>query len=161
LAIRVGIGLLILGGWNLLTGLDDASRDESGEIVSGGDLDVMTLQVGDCFNDLDDLEGPVSNVAAVPCDEVHDNEVFLVQALGGSFGDDFPGVDALGEHAYIRCSGPSFDSYVGRSYLDSVLEVFSFTPTEDSWAQGDREVVCALFRLDGEPLNRSASGSGL
>ncbi|MFZ0015631.1 MAG: septum formation family protein [Acidimicrobiia bacterium] len=161
MAIRVGIGLLILGGWNLFTGLDDASRGDDGEIVSGGDLDVMTLQVGDCFNDPDDLDGPVSDVAAVPCHEEHDNEVFLVQTLDDSFGDAFPGVDVLGEHAYIGCSGPSFDSYVGRSYLDSVLEVFSFTPTEDSWAEGDREFVCALFRLDGAPLGRSASGSGL
>jgi hypothetical protein len=161
LATRLGIGLLIFGGWSLFTGFDDARRDDGGVIVSGGDLDVMTLQVGDCFNDPNEPETAVSDVAAVPCNQEHDNEVFLVQTLGSTFGDTFPGVDALSEYSYIRCTGPSFDSYVGMSYLDSVLEVLTFTPTEDSWAQGDRDFVCALYRLDGAPMNRSAGGSGI
>ena len=155
------IGALVLAGWGFFTSLDDANRDGSGEIVAAGDLDVMTLQVGDCFDDPEVIDEVVFDVAAVPCTEAHDNEVFAVQSVASDFGGVFPGLDALEQHGYEFCSGQTFDSYVGASYLDSALEVFSFTPTEESWDQGDREIVCALFRLDFAPLTESAQGSGL
>jgi hypothetical protein len=41
------------------------------------------------------------------------------------------------------------------------LEVFTFTPTQDSWDDGDREFVCALYRLDFGKLTGTARGSGL
>jgi hypothetical protein len=155
------ITALVFSAWGLFTSLDDANRDGSGEIVAAGDLDVMTLQVGDCFDDPEVLDEVVFDVAAVPCTDSHDNEVFAVQSVSAVFGGAFPGLDALEQHGYEVCSGQTFDSYVGASYLDSALEVFTITPTEESWDQGDREIVCALFRLDFAPLTGSARGSGL
>ena len=152
---------LILGGWFLFTTLDDAGRDDSGAIVDAGDLDVMSLQVGDCFDDPENLEEVVTDVAAVPCGGPHDNEVYSVQSLGSSFGDAYPGEAALSEFSYEACSGVAFDSYVGGSYLDSSLEVFTFTPTQESWDDGDREFVCALYRLDFGKLTGTARDSGL
>lgn len=158
---RLVLSALVFGGWFLFTTLDDAGRDDSGDIVDAGDLDVMELQVGDCFDDPGDLEEVVFDVAAVPCSGPHDNEVFAVQALGASFGESYPGDDALSDHTYEVCSGVLFDSYVGTSYVDSSLEVFTFTPTQESWDEGDREFVCALYRLDFVKLTGTARGSGL
>lgn len=160
--LRWALAALVFGGWFLFTSLDDASRDENGEIVGGGDLDVMTLQVGDCFNDPDDLEDVVYDVAAVPCSEPHDNEVFAVETVAPTLSSGgFPGQEALQAHSYEMCSGQVFDEYVGTAYLDSSLEVFSLTPTSESWDEGDRGIVCALYRLDLGKLTGTARGSEL
>lgn len=160
--IRWVLSALIFGGIYLFSSFGDASRDDSGEIVGEGDVGVMELRVGDCFNDPDDLEEVVYDVDAVPCTEAHDNEVFAVQSLAGAFSSDlFPGDDPLWEYSYSQCSGPVFDSYVGTPYLDSSLEVFTFTPTEKPWGEGDREYLCVLYRLDSTPMNATARGSGL
>lgn len=152
--------VLALGAGLFLRGLGDASRDDSGEIVGAGDLDVMDLQVGDCFNDPEEFEELVFEVAAVPCAEAHDNEVFAVVSVAGVF-SAFPGTPVLDEYSYDLCSGDLFDSYVGTTYLESELEVFSFTPTQESWDQGDREFTCILFRWDFAKLSGSARNSGL
>lgn len=156
----VAIGLLFAGGYFFST-FGDADRDSTGEIVSTGDLDVMSLQVGDCFDDPADLDDVVFEVTAIPCSEPHDNEVYSVQSLATAFPRAFPGQDALWDYSYQACSGSVFDSFVGTPYAESSLEVFSFTPSEESWEDGDREFVCALFRLDGEKLSGTARGSGL
>ena len=157
LAIFVAIGL----GYGFFTSLDDASRDSGGEIVSGGDLDVMNVQTGDCFDDPGADEEVVFQLQAIPCSEPHDNEVFAVESVAGVFGAAYPGRQALEEHAYEVCSGPIFDSYVGTTYLDSSLEVFTLTPTDDSWSEGDRDFVCVLYNLDFTKLTHSARNSGL
>lgn len=160
--IRWVLTAIIFGGVYLFSTLGDASRDGSGEISGAGDLEVMSLQAGDCFNDPEDFDEVVFDVAAVPCSEPHDNEAFAVQSLAAAFpGDAFPGPDALWEHSYEICSGALFDSYVGTRYLDSTLDVFSFTPSAESWDEGDREFVCALYRLDFGQLTGTARGTGL
>jgi hypothetical protein len=159
--VRLVVAALAFGGWFLFTSLGDAGRDDAGEIVTAGDLDVMSLQVGDCFDDPENLEDVVFDVAAVPCAGPHDNEVYSVQSLGAAFDGEYPGEATLSEHTYEICSGVSFDAYVGTPYADSSLEVFTFTPTEDSWDDGDREFVCALYRIDFGKLTGSAQDSGL
>lgn len=160
--VRWGLAALVFGGWFLFTSLDDASRDDTGEIVGAGDIDVMSLQIGDCFDDAEEVEEVLFDVAAVPCSEPHDNEVFSVQTVSGGLDtDNFPGQTVLQESAYEVCSGPVFDTYVGTPYLDSILEVFTITPTGESWDEGDREFVCALYRLDFAKLTGSARDSGL
>jgi len=154
------MGLLIFGGWWLFTSLDDASRDDSGEIVGRGDLGVMSMQVGDCFNDPDEMEELVYDVAAVPCSEPHDNEVFAVGSVGSNLGDDFPGHSAIEQYSYDSCID-SFVGYVGVDYAESSLGVFTFTPTEESWGDGDREFVCALYSIDIGTLSGTARDSGL
>jgi hypothetical protein len=161
LVVRFGLGLAVFAGIGLFSSFNDASRDDSGEIASSGDLDVMTLQVGDCFDDPSELDEVVFDVAALPCSEPHDNEVFFLVPVAGIFGDTFPGDDALQEYSYEACVGDQFDSYVGTDYLDSSLEVFTFTPTDESWDLGDREIVCVLFRLDFSKLIGTARNSGL
>lgn len=160
--IRWVLVALALGGVYLFSTFGDADRAGSGEIVEAGDLDVMSLQVGDCFNDPEDDEELVYDVSAVPCSEPHDNEVFAVQSVVPEFpGDNFPGQDPLWEYAHEICSGSVFDSYVGTPYLDSSLDVFSLTPTQESWDDGDRGFVCALYRVDFDKMTGSARDSGL
>lgn len=155
--VLVAIGL----GYTFFNSLDDAGRDDTGEIVTAGDLDVMDVRPGDCFDDPDTSQDEVYRLQAVPCSQPHDNEVFAVESVAGSFGPEFPGDQALETRSYEVCGGAVFDAYVGETYLDSSLDVFTLTPTEDSWSEGDREVVCVLYSLDLSKLTRSARNSGL
>lgn len=160
LALRFGLGVVIFAGIGFFSSLNDADRDGTGELVSAGDLDVMTLQVGDCFDDAAEFEEVVFTVAAVPCSEAHDNEVYSIIPVTVP-GPAFPGVTELQDFAYEACVGTPFSDYVGIDYLDSALEVFSFTPTEESWDGGDRSVTCVLYKLDLTKLVGTARGSGL
>jgi hypothetical protein len=157
--VRIVIGLLIAGGWWVFTSLDDADRGDSGEIVGGGDLGVATMQPGDCFNDPD--SDVVYDVQAVPCSEPHDNEVFAIGEVGDAFGSAFPGLVALDSYAYEQCTGSRFQSYVGVGYSESILGVFTLTPTDESWSDGDRGYVCALYRLDLAKLTSTTRSSGI
>lgn len=115
--------------------------------VACGSKSVSSLKVGDCFDDQDSQTlGEVAEVSSVPivdCSEPHDNEVF---AIYDEVDGPYPGVDALLERARSGCI-ERFDAFVGIDYLDSELEVFSITPSEEGWESGDNEVICSLYEL--------------
>ena len=158
--LRFVIPIAIAGGSFFFTTIDDAERGESGEIVEAGDLDVFSMAVGDCFDDPPATD-VVFSIDAVPCNQPHDNEVFALLSVAGDLGTDFPGEDALFTRGMEMCIGSPFASYVGTDYQVSELDVWTLTPTRESWADGDREIVCALYRLDFEKLTGTAKGSGL
>ncbi len=116
--------------------------------------DVFTLEVGTCFDDTDETE--VSSVPEVDCSEAHDNEVFAVFDYTES--ETFPGSSAMNDAAQELCVA-EFEAYVGLSYQESALEVFPITPTQGSWDNGDREIICALYNLDLSKLTASMEGS--
>lgn len=117
------------------------------------------MQPGDCFDD--PASDVVYDVQAVPCSQPHDNEVFALGDVSGVFPRSFPGLAALDDHAYEQCIGSTFQSYVGVAYADSSLGVFTLTPTEESWSEGDRGYICALYRLDLAKLTDTAQSSGV
>ena len=121
----------------------------------GGSGNVFTLEVGTCFDDT--AETQVSSVPEVDCAEPHDNEVFAVFDYTET--DTFPGDEALDAAATDLCIA-QFQAYVGEAYIDSTLEVFPIIPTEASWDDGDREVICALYNNDLRKLTGSVRVSG-
>jgi hypothetical protein len=136
-----------LGGCSAIEGLfggPNVSRDaESQEVVEAGTADVFTMRVGDCFDDV--AADEVSDVPAVPCGEPHDNEVYYEFSMTG---DEWPGQEAIDAEAQAQC-GPQFDTFVGLSYEESVLNWFPFTPTQGSWDEmGDRVVQCVVYEPD-------------
>jgi hypothetical protein len=42
------------------------------------------------------------------------------------------------------CGGDAFTDYVGRTYLSSQYFYQELWPSEETWADGDRQVVCML-----------------
>lgn len=118
------------------------TRDESGEITSGGDTDVFSIAIGDCFNDEEDASSEVNSLPTVPCDEPHDNEIFAEYTFPDG---DYPGDDAVSETANTECIA-QFEAFVGIPYEESALDVFPITPTEGSWNdQDDRLVSCGIW----------------
>jgi hypothetical protein len=125
-------GLLVVG---LGACSDEPERDESGEVTEGGEESVFDIAVGDCLNS-QSAAGTVSELPVVPCTEAHDSEVFHIYNVPG---DTFPG--DFTQMRDEQCM-PAFQTFVGLPYDQSVIEVTTLEPTAETWADGDRELVC-------------------
>jgi hypothetical protein len=152
----IGLGVIT---YNVMTSAD---RDGTGAIVSGGNVDAFTIRLGDCFDNTrtlaSDEGGEVSSLPGVPCSDPHDNEVYAVFDVDY---ESFPGDEQMGEHAFEACLD-RFESFVGREYDTSTLDITSLYPSTDSWRlQNDREVVCAVYDMNGGKLTGSARGSSI
>jgi hypothetical protein len=148
--ILAAIGFVIYGA------VTDVDRDSSGAIVGGGNVDAFNVQVGDCFNDLSSYD-QVASVPGVPCSDPHDNETYAVFDV--SF-NNYPADGNMDELAYEACMA-QFVSFVGRDYETSSLEISTMYPSPESWAENDREVVCAVYDVNDNQLIGSAAGRGL
>jgi hypothetical protein len=116
---------------------------------------VFELAVGDCFND-EDLEAEViTDVPTVPCSEPHDNEIYYEFTMTDSV---YPGRDAAFDTADQRCL-EQFEAFVGIDYFESDLDLFSIVPTAESWAEGDRGSLCAVYAVDLSKLTGSMRGA--
>lgn len=116
--------------------------------LSGSPAD---LAVGDCF-DVPALDTDISDVQHHPCTEAHTGEIFFVgdhpAAKGTTFTDDL-----LIEFAGTTCL-PAATAYMGTT-PPSDYEVGAFYPTDEDWANGDREISCYLYRVDEGPMTES------
>ncbi len=122
----------------------------------GGDVDVFSFEVGDCFSEAGG--DTVESLPIVSCDEEHDVEVYALYDLPDG---DFPGDDVVIESASEGCL-ERFDAYVGIAYAESVYDINTIFPTENTWNNlFDREIVCLLVRIDGLPNIGSAEGTGI
>jgi hypothetical protein len=152
------IGIVIAaGGYFFYT--SQADRDESGAIVGAGSIDAFQMRVGDCFNDgstfTDDTE--VNSVPGVPCSDPHDNEVYAVFDVSSA---SFPG-DEMERMAFESCK-QRFQSFVGRDYDSSALDIATLYPTRESWSEhNDREVICAVYDVAANKLTGSMQGRAL
>jgi len=127
-------GLLVAG---LGACSDEPERDDAGEVTESGDESVFEIAVGDCMAD-QSATGEVSDVPLVPCTEPHSSEVYhTYQVPDGDFPGDFTQVTEE------QCM-PAFQEFVGLDYNSSVLEITTLEPTSETWADGDRELVCII-----------------
>ena len=120
----------------------------------GSGSSVFSLPVGTCFDDQSSEE--ISSVPEVDCSEPHDNEVFAL--INYSESDTFPGAAEMEGIANDLCID-QFAAYVGLDYSSSELAVFPIYPTEASWDDGDREIICALYDADLDKLTGSMQGA--
>lgn len=122
-------------------------------VVSACTGNAFDLETGQCLNEPDSEE--VVNVEVVDCEEVHDLEVYHIADL---VDQDF--VESEIDSDSFEICLDRFDSFIGTAYLDSEFEIYYLIPSEDSWQDGDREVVCAVYDLTNEKTRGSAENSG-
>jgi hypothetical protein len=134
-------------GFGIYGAVTDVDRDDSGAIVGQGTIDAFQVHLGDCFNDPDYEADEFSSLPGVPCNEPHDNEAFAVFDLTMSSYPDYDIADISEASCVDR-----FEGYVGRDYESSSLDVVTMYPSSESWAQSDREVVCAVYDMSGSKL---------
>ena len=141
LVLTLGAASIALAGCSLLGG-NPGTDTPTGE---GDSTDVFTIKVGDCLND-GGTEGEVSEVPVVDCAEPHDSEAYASILMDDG---DFPGDSAVEDQAISDCTS-EFNSFVGLDYQESTLDFAYYYPTEQSWANGDREILCLIVDPAGQ-----------
>ena len=122
-----------------------------------GEGNVFELAEGDCFNDEESEE--VSDVEVVSCDDPHQNEVYAVVSIAEPSELPYPGRDRVSDLAAQLCL-EHFEGFVGIPYADSLLDISTLYPTQDSWESlDDREVICSLYDLEDLYMEGSMQGS--
>jgi hypothetical protein len=126
----------------------------------GEETSVFELEVGDCFSADSDT---INSVVVVDCAQPHTYEAFFVFDHDAGPDEAFPGDDVILEYADTACR-PPFEEFVGKDYESSIWYITSVTPSAETWATGDREIVCTLDQQDAndEPIEvtGSAEASG-
>ena len=135
---------------------DDSARDDSGDIVEGGDVGVFVVQEGDCISWPTNGD-PISSFDGSSCDDPHDGEIYSLFDVTGF--DDFPGGEIIAEQANQGCLA-AFEPYVGIAYQQSEFFFTFLGPSEETWdLVDDREVICIATPAEGEPqLTMSLEG---
>jgi hypothetical protein len=119
------------------------------------------VAIGDCLNtgagttQTDALLDPKA-LRPVDCATAHENEVVGLITYTGEGG--FPGIPALTDFASLPCIA-AFEPYVGISFEASALNMFTLTPSDQTWVKGDRTIGCVVMSLDGSPLTGSVRGT--
>jgi hypothetical protein len=158
IGVAIFLALAAFGAVLLRSGADETPPADATPALptptSGSVIGAFTIELGDCLilPSADQFE----EVRRLECTEPHDGEVFFVEEHPGS---EFPSDDDFSTYVEEQCL-PSFADYTGSAYDDQdVLDVGWFTPTQGSWDNGDREVVCYLTPVDGSRTSQSYRGA--
>jgi hypothetical protein len=125
-----------------------ARRGDDGALSGGGTLSVNDLRVGDCFST--DGATEIAEVQGVPCTEPHTFEVFAVHTYDGPL----PLTDESSEVVFLDLCQGEFETYVGAPYATSAIYGSMISPSEETYADGDREYVCVLFEPDPDDFDQ-------
>lgn len=126
---------------SFMPGSSPVRDEDTGQITESQDrADIFQMRVGDCLNTSSSGD-VVAAVPVVPCDQEHEDEIYFGFDLPDG---SFPGSDEIDAAAESTCL-PEFSKYVGIDYSESLLDWYPFTPTAESWDQGDREILCVVY----------------
>jgi hypothetical protein len=100
-------------------------------------------------------------VIVVECAASHEYEVFALFDHPAGPDEAYPGDEAIVQYADDECQ-PPFEAFVGHDYQTSIWYITSLTPSDLTWADGDREVTCLLNQQDDdeEPVAVTGSAQG-
>ncbi len=127
----------------------------SGCSLFGSEDSVFNLEVGDCFNG-SELGVEVTEVPTIDCAEPHEDEIYATKDLPEG---TWPGDSAISDQTVEYCMA-EFNTFVGFDYMESELDFNAITPSAQSWGEGDREIVCYIYEMDGSMTTGSLKGAG-
>jgi hypothetical protein len=160
----IGLGVVALIGLgpalasNVRDSLTGPQRDTDGTVVAGGTVSAFEIRPGDCFDIPDSAGESVFGANLVPCDEPHLYEAYALYVYPDKAQVPYPGLDAISELAESYCL-EEFESFVAALWENSNLDFAYLYPQPDGWLVGDREVLCVLTRIDGEPMQGTMRGT--
>lgn len=111
------------------------------------------VAAGDCF----DADEAFTTAFVYPdCTPPHLYEAFWTEDVDG---DEFPGDEAISTQAGSVCD-EQFVAFSGTPVGAGATYASLFLgPTEETWAAGDRSIVCVAMPLDGQPRGGSAQSA--
>ncbi len=129
-----------------------------GSVTTG----LRELEVGQCFDRIDDAVATDRAVQVLDCATPHTYEVYDVITYtgdGAGRGTDYPGEAAVQNWAEQACFD-RFEAFVGVRWTVSELDIEVWWPSAESWARADRGVICTVMSDTGEELTGSQRGVG-
>jgi hypothetical protein len=156
----VALGAVALGAATLLgacdgggAGQDGAAGNPSASTVQEGPVAAIAVAVGDCLNGVvigSAERAEITTAEVVSCERAHGLEVYATFDLTPEDFDlpdpaEYPGPVRVVRAADQRCA----------ERIEELVEdpdaygLIAMWPSQASWAQGDREVACAVFAADG------------
>jgi hypothetical protein len=136
----------------------EESASPSAEADPGEEVSVFDIEAGDCFTaDGDEIQ----SVLVVDCEQPHVYEAYHLFDHDAGADEAYPGDDAITDFADTGCR-PPFEEFVDHDYDTSIWYISWLTPSADTWAEGDREIVCAVNQQDEseEPIEVTGSAEG-
>ena len=124
------------------------ARDKDDLFITAQTSGILDIEGGECFTDPAYSPGAGEPVVLyVPCAQGADNQVYgFVHAADGAYDRD-----RLASFAWDRC-GRGHAAY----WPESTLDFYPVLPTAETWADGDRDVMCVVYdpkgRLPGSVL---------
>ncbi|MBW4031909.1 MAG: hypothetical protein HIU88_04505 [Acidobacteria bacterium] len=134
------VAAMALSGCSMLAQLGTGRNASGTPTAVNSKADVFSLKVGDCLNDAA-ATGTVTTAPIVPCNMPHDSEAYFAITMTGTA---FPGDQAVKDQASQGCA-TAFPAFIGISYNDSSLSISYYFPTAESWANGDRQILCTVY----------------
>jgi hypothetical protein len=132
-------------------------------VITGQQVDVLTLKVGDCFNTYRFLQNgnPVELTTRLGCNEPHDHELIHRADHPADGTAPYPGKEVLTQFATKECY-ERFQPYVGAAYELSTLDLAFILPPQTNWERNRfRGVLCYVTpRLKSDRLNATVRASG-
>ena len=145
---------LAVFGLFTVAGSGAPERDVDGNVTGAGHLTGDTTRVGDCVN-VNEHEGHVDGVQAVPCAQPHQGEVYVVEELTG----EFTNVGDMQRRTEQLCV-VSFADYVGAAPEESRLGVVYIYPQDARGFDQNGRAVCLLVDPTSEEITGTLRGSG-
>ncbi|GAA2408008.1 hypothetical protein GCM10010420_40190 [Streptomyces glaucosporus] len=143
--ISAAVALLAVGATGCGELIDDAKE---GAKKVARQRSVFSLKPGDCYNPNGKAtEGEAFAIEVVPCDEPHQGQV--VGEFKLDKGGEFPGEEAIWAIADERCPVEAGKFAPDTWALPEGVGIFYYTPTQESWATGDRAVSCTYTKESG------------
>jgi hypothetical protein len=123
-----------------------ATRPLAADVAAPVDAHAVQLVTGNCLGELP-ADGRVPRVRVVPCADAHAAQV----VTSYDFGDvPWPGADAAAQRVAAACDLTDAERAEGRRMV-------AWSPTEASWARGDRTGLC-LVVAPAPPAGAAAAG---
>ena len=156
----IALGALALGATALLGACDDGGDDPAGgpestapSTVQEGPVAATSVVVGDCLNGVvigAAQRAEISSAEVVSCDRPHGLEVYATFDLTAADFEledpaEYPGPVRVVRAADERCA----DRIEELVDDPDVYGLIALWPSQVSWAEGDREVACAVFAPNG------------
>ncbi len=138
-----GLALAVLSGCGGTTHKDDTLMDAQ---TTG----VLDIEGGECFSDPTYSEAAAEEVVLyTSCEDGADNQSYhFVHAPDGAWDRD-----QVAELGWEGCGEEFRNRWISQEESD--LDFFPILPTEQTWADGDRVIMCAVYDPDGQ-LTESA-----
>lgn len=142
-------GLWVIGAIALIAvNVQSASQRSAttGQITKSGNLDVLSLRTGDCFQNPSGNQPPseLQQLTAVPCTTAHNAQVIAQLPVSGSA---YPGATAFKAQAAPGCNAKL--AGLDQSKLTESMNLIFLYPEPQAWDAGQRVISCVV--VDSSP----------